>query len=296
MQASDLDEKCMRVAMAEAHAAEAAGEVPVGAVIVYQGMIIGRGQNRVLRDSDPTAHAEVVALREAGRHLANYRIEHCTLYVTLEPCAMCAGAILHARVARLVYAATDPKAGACGSVLTVMNHPQLNHRVQVNPGLLAKECGTLLTDFFRQRRKAQAAARILKTQEAPVTTKKSTEKSATKKKWSAKVHTDSTHPDEGLFNKNASAIARALASKKVSPKGPASGMRMLNFYINRAGKNLTPERHAELEKAKDKLSAIIARQKLEKTKPATKSAAEKAAKKTAKKTSARSSDRKSSSK
>jgi len=116
------------------------------------------------------------------------------------------------------------------------------------------------------------------------------------KKWSAKVHTDSTHPEEGLFNKNASAIARALASKKVSPKGPASGMRMLNLYINRADKNLTPERHAELEKAKDQLSAIIARQKPEEPKPAAKSPAKKAAKKTAKKAFPRSAGRKSSSK
>ena len=152
MQASDLDEKCMCAAIAEAQAAEAAGEVPVGAVVVHQGKIIGRGQNRVLRDSDPTAHAEVVALREAGRHLGNYRIEDCALYVTLEPCAMCAGAILHARIARLVYAAPDPKAGACGSVLSVMNHPQLNHRVDVVSGLLAEECGEILRSFFKARR------------------------------------------------------------------------------------------------------------------------------------------------
>lgn len=277
---ADLD--YLREAIAEARAAEAAGEVPVGAVVVHAGKIIGRGQNRVLRDSDPTAHAEVVALREAGRHLGNYRIEDCTLYVTLEPCAMCAGAILHARIARLVYAALDPKAGACGSVLAVMNHPQLNHRVEVQPGLLAEECGTLLTDFFRQRRKAKAAARILQNKEAAMT----------KKKWSAKVDTDSTHPDEGFFNKSASAIAKALASKKVSPKGPASGMRMLNFYINRAGKNLSQEKHAELEKAKEKLSAIIAKQKAETKKqkaekphtPA-KSATKKAAKKSAAKKS-----------
>src|SRR6185312_1542355 len=111
------------------------------------------------------AHAEVVALREAGRHLANYRLEGCTLYATLEPCAMCAGAILHARIARLVYAADDPKAGACGSVLAVMNHPRLNHRVDVHPGLLADECGALLTEFFRQRRRHKAAARILPTGE-----------------------------------------------------------------------------------------------------------------------------------
>ena len=274
----------LRAAITEAQAAEDAGEVPVGAVVVHAGKIIGRGQNRVLRDSDPTAHAEVVALREAGRHLGNYRIEDCTLYVTLEPCAMCAGAILHARITRLVYAALDPKAGACGSVLAVMNHPQLNHRVEVAPGLLAEECGALLTNFFRQRRLTKAASRILQSEEPAMTTKK---------KWSAKVDTDSTHPDEGLFNQSAVAIAKALASKKVSPKGPASGMRMLNFYINRAGKNLSEERHAELEKAKDKLSELIARQKAEiaKHKPkkphtSAKSATKKAAKKTASKKSA----------
>ncbi len=144
----------LRAAISEAQSAEAAGEVPVGAIIVApdNATIIGRGQNRVLRDSDPTAHAEIVALREAGRTLANYRLEDCTLYVTLEPCAMCAGGILHARIARLVYAASDPKAGACGSVLSVMNHPQLNHKVEVVSGLLAEECGALLTNFFRARR------------------------------------------------------------------------------------------------------------------------------------------------
>src|SRR5580692_5066617 len=142
----------LRAAIVEAQAAEANGEVPVGAIVVHDGKIIGRGQNRVLRDSDPTAHAEIVALREAGRALANYRLEGCTLYATLEPCAMCAGAILHARISRLVYAAPDPKAGACGSVLSVMNHPQLNHKVQVINGLLAEECGALLTTFFRARR------------------------------------------------------------------------------------------------------------------------------------------------
>ena len=142
----------LRAAIAEAQAAEAGGEVPVGAVVVHNNKIIGRGQNRVLRDSDPTAHAEIVALREAGRALANYRLEDCTLYATLEPCAMCAGAILHARITRLVYAAPDPKAGACGSVLSVMNHPQLNHKVEVTSGLLAEECGRMLSNFFLQRR------------------------------------------------------------------------------------------------------------------------------------------------
>lgn len=148
---SDLD--FLLAAIAEARDAEASGEVPVGAVLVYNGEIIARGQNRVIRDHDPTAHAEIVALRHAARYVENYRlVPGCSLYVTLEPCAMCAGAILHARVARLVYGATDPKAGACGSVLAVMNHPALNHTVEVVPGLLADDCGALLTSFFRARR------------------------------------------------------------------------------------------------------------------------------------------------
>jgi tRNA(Arg) A34 adenosine deaminase TadA len=269
----------LRAAIAEAQAAEANGEVPVGAVVVHNNQIIGRGQNRVLRDSDPTAHAEIVALREAGVALKNYRLEDCTLYATLEPCAMCAGAILHARLSRLVYAAPDPKAGACGSVLSVLNHPALNHKLELLPGLLSEECGTLLTNFFRKRRLEKSAARILGT-EAPsqdakdisMATKKPAKKAAKKtpakstkkttpKKWSASVTTDSTHPDHGLFNKSAATIARSLASKKVSPKGPASGMRMLNFYINRAGKNLPQSRKDELEKAKKLLSAKIAKQK-----------------------------------
>ena len=154
--ASTTDESYLRAAIDEALAAERDGEVPVGAVVVYEDAIVGRGNNRVLRDSDPTAHAEIVAMRAAGQTLRNYRLENCTLYVTLEPCAMCAGAILHARIKRLVYAATDPKAGACGSVLSVMNHPQLNHKVEVEAGLLAEECGALLTNFFRARRQARS--------------------------------------------------------------------------------------------------------------------------------------------
>lgn len=149
---SDTD--YLRAALSEARAAEADGEVPVGAVIVRDGEIIAAGRNRVITDHDPTAHAEIVALRAAGVALGNYRLEGCDLYCTLEPCAMCAGAILHARIRRLVYAASDPKAGACGSVLGVMNHPQLNHRVEVVPGLLAEECGAMLTAFFRSRRGA----------------------------------------------------------------------------------------------------------------------------------------------
>lgn len=143
------------MAMAEARAAETAGEVPVGAVVVSAaGEVIGRGNNQVLRTSDPTAHAEIVAMREAGKALGNYRLLGCTLYCTLEPCAMCAGAVLHARIGRLVYAARDPKAGACGSVLEVMNHPALNHEAEVVEGVLAEECGAMLTGFFRARRAA----------------------------------------------------------------------------------------------------------------------------------------------
>ena len=142
----------MQAAIAEAQSAANAGEVPVGAVVVLDGEIIGRGGNRVIRDSDPTAHAEIVAMRAAALHLRNYRLTGCELYATLEPCAMCAGAMLHARIAKLVYAAADPKAGACGSVLQVMNHPKLNHRVQVEAGLMQDECRTMLQDFFRSRR------------------------------------------------------------------------------------------------------------------------------------------------
>ncbi len=146
----DLDS--LRLAIAEARAAEDHGEVPVGAVIVRDGEVLATGRNRVIADSDPTAHAEMVALRAAGKALGNYRLLDCDLYVTLEPCAMCAAAILHARIRRLVYAAADPKAGACGSVLGVLNHPQLNHRVEVTSGLLAEECGAMLSGFFRSRR------------------------------------------------------------------------------------------------------------------------------------------------
>ena len=146
------DELFMQAAIAEALQAQQIGEVPVGAVLVRDGVLLARGHNRVITDSDPTAHAEIVTLRAAGLALHNYRLEQCDLYTTLEPCAMCAGAILHARIRRLVYAAPDPKAGACGSVLEVLNHPRLNHRVQVTPGLLADQCSALLTNFFRARR------------------------------------------------------------------------------------------------------------------------------------------------
>jgi tRNA(adenine34) deaminase len=147
---SDLE--AMQAALAEAHLAAEAGEVPIGAVMVRGGEIIARGQNNVIRDNDPTAHAEIIALRESAIALGNYRLNGCTLYVTLEPCAMCAGAMIHARVDRLVYAAADPKAGACGSVLSVLNHPQLNHQMKVEQGILAAESAEVLRGFFRDRR------------------------------------------------------------------------------------------------------------------------------------------------
>ena len=146
------DRDAMELALAEARLAAEAGEVPIGAVVVHGGEIIASGQNRVLRDVDPTAHAEIVALRAAAAALANYRLAGCTLYVTLEPCAMCAGAMVHARIDRLVFAAPDPKAGACGSVLAVLNHPQLNHQMQVEQGIGAEESAELLRGFFRERR------------------------------------------------------------------------------------------------------------------------------------------------
>lgn len=143
----------MRLALEQARLAEAASEVPIGAVLVnMDGQICGLGQNRVIRDHDPTAHAEIVALREAGKTIGNYRLEGCTLYVTLEPCAMCSGAMIHARIARLVYGAADPKAGAVGSVLAVLNHPRLNHQMKLTAGILSEECGDILRQFFQSRR------------------------------------------------------------------------------------------------------------------------------------------------
>ncbi len=147
---NDLD--FLQLALDEAVAAGQAGEVPVGAVIVHDGELLVRAQNRVLRDNDPTAHAEVVALRAAGAALGNHRLNGCTLFVTLEPCSMCAGAMVHARLDRVVYATADPKAGAAGSVLSVINHPRLNHQMQLDSGLLAEESGELLRAFFRERR------------------------------------------------------------------------------------------------------------------------------------------------
>jgi tRNA(adenine34) deaminase len=146
------DLELMRVALGEARAAEVAGEVPIGAAILFNGGIIARGQNRVLRDNDPTAHAEVVALRAAAHALGNYRLTGCTLVSTLEPCAMCAGAMIHARIDRLLFAADDPKAGAAGSVLQVLNYPTSNHHLMLDRGLLADESAALLREFFQRRR------------------------------------------------------------------------------------------------------------------------------------------------
>jgi tRNA(adenine34) deaminase len=129
-----------------------AGEVPVGAVVVLDGRILGRGWNRNLTDSDPSAHAEIVALREAGLAVGNHRLEGSQLFVTMEPCAMCAGALIHARIQRLVYGADDPKAGAVRSALTVLNHPKLNHQMEVTAGVLAGRCAEIVQAFFRAKR------------------------------------------------------------------------------------------------------------------------------------------------
>jgi tRNA(adenine34) deaminase len=145
----------MRAAIALAHDAGARGEVPVGAVVVHAGRVVGRGRNGPIAAHDPTAHAEVAALRDAGHALRNYRLADCTLYVTLEPCLMCAGAMLHARIGRLVYGAADPKTGACGSVVDAFAERRLNHHTSVEGGLLAGECGALLSAFFADRRRAQ---------------------------------------------------------------------------------------------------------------------------------------------
>ena len=146
------DELWMEEALRAAQRALESGEVPVGAVVVLDGRIVGRGWNRNLTDSDPSAHAEVVALRTAGANVGNHRLGDCELFATIEPCAMCAGAMIHARLKRLIYGADDPKAGAVHSVMQVLNHPQLNHRMDVHGGVLAGRCAELLQAFFRNRR------------------------------------------------------------------------------------------------------------------------------------------------
>jgi tRNA(adenine34) deaminase len=146
------DSKYMARALELAREAERAGEVPVGAVIVKDDAIVGEGWNRPISTSDPTAHAEIVAMRAAAQKLGTYRLLDTTLYVTLEPCPMCAGAMVHARVKRLVYAATDPRAGAAGTIFNIVQHPSLNHRVEWEAGLMGEECGTVLRTFFQGRR------------------------------------------------------------------------------------------------------------------------------------------------
>ena len=146
------DELWMEEALRSAQRAFEAEEVPVGAIVVCEGRIVGRGWNRNITDSDPTAHAEVIALREAGAAVGNHRLEDCELFVTIEPCAMCSGAMVHARIRRLVYGADDPKAGAVQSVMQVLNHPQLNHKIEVRSGVLAGRSAEVLQSFFRNRR------------------------------------------------------------------------------------------------------------------------------------------------
>jgi tRNA(adenine34) deaminase len=149
---SEDDIRFMKAALAEAKIAASAGEVPVGAVLVRNGEILGRGLNRPVQDSDPTAHAEVMAMRAAAAAEKNYRLAGTTLYVTLEPCPMCVGAMLHARVSRLVFGAYDPKSGAAGSVVDLCDDRRFNHRLEVNGGLLEEQCGSLLQRFFAKRR------------------------------------------------------------------------------------------------------------------------------------------------
>jgi len=142
----------MRLALDQAHNAWVLGEVPVGAVVVREGQVIATGFNQPVGSSDPTAHAEIGALRAAAEILGNYRLNHCSLYVTLEPCAMCAGAIQHARIAHVIFGASDPKTGACGSVVDLFADSRLNHHASVRGGVMAQECGQMLADFFAERR------------------------------------------------------------------------------------------------------------------------------------------------
>jgi tRNA(adenine34) deaminase len=153
MNHDSFDLAMMRLAIDQAHNAATVGEVPVGAVLVRDRQVIATGYNHPIGSHDPTAHAEIRALRAAAEQAGNYRLTDCSLYVTLEPCAMCCGAMIHARIRRLFYGASDPKTGACGSVVDLMAEPRLNHHAQVHSGLLAEDCGRLLRDFFATRRR-----------------------------------------------------------------------------------------------------------------------------------------------
>jgi len=155
--ASESDIAFMREALRLADQAAQAGEVPVGAVVVKDGQIVGRGSNAPISKHDPTAHAEIAALRDAAQHLGNYRLVDCELFVTLEPCVMCVGAMFHARIARVVFGARDPKTGAAGSVLDLFDEARLNHHAEIQGGLLADECGRVLSEFFALRRAQQKA-------------------------------------------------------------------------------------------------------------------------------------------
>lgn len=148
----DADADYMKLALEEARLAAEAGEVPIGAILVREGAVIARSGNRTIRDCDPTAHAEICVLREAARALGNYRLAGTTLYVTIEPCAMCAGAMIQARVTRLVYGADDPKGGAVQSCFEVLSHARLNHQVEITSGVLADECASIIQSFFASRR------------------------------------------------------------------------------------------------------------------------------------------------
>ena len=154
---TDIDIEYMQAALALAEQAALAGEVPVGAVVVRDGTIVGRGHNAPISRHDPSAHAEIQAMRDAARNLGNYRLVGCTLYVTLEPCAMCCGAMQHARIARVVFGASDPKTGACGSVIDLMSEARLNHHAVVEGGVLADQCGMRLSQFFAARRLSKSA-------------------------------------------------------------------------------------------------------------------------------------------
>jgi len=158
------DEKFMRRAIALAEVAQSHNEIPVGAVLVYDGKIIGEGFNQSIMNNDPSAHAEMMAIRDAGKNIANYRLLDCTLYVTLEPCCMCAGLLVHSRIKQLIFASNDLKTGAAGSAFALLNHQQHNHQVAAKSGLLADECSTMLSAFFKRRRAEKKAKKQVQQQ------------------------------------------------------------------------------------------------------------------------------------
>ncbi|WOH39297.1 tRNA adenosine(34) deaminase TadA [Thalassotalea fonticola] len=158
----EIDQDFMRQAIVLAEQAETEGEIPVGAVLVCNGEVIAKGWNQSIQQHDPSAHAEMQAIRKAGPNMENYRMLDCTLYVTLEPCPMCAGLLVHSRIKRLVFAASDLKTGACGSVFNLVNNEKLNHQLEVTSGILQQECSTMLSAFFKRRRKEKKASKATK--------------------------------------------------------------------------------------------------------------------------------------